>query len=176
VPELAELPSAPSRLPHHFLPPGGLIVTSKPCEVTTLLGPCVAVTFWCRRSQVAAICHAMLPAASAGERPVAGTPRWKYVREAIPETLARFTRKGGNPAAAEVKLFGGADLLGNREADPIARIGSQNVRLAREILAEWQLELVAFDVAGHTGRKLIFHTPTGDVRVKHLPKSSVHLA
>jgi chemotaxis protein CheD len=173
VPELVDIFCVSARLPQHFLPPGGLLVVSRPCNVTTILGPCVAVTLWCRRSHVAAICHAVLPTASAGARSSADFHLGKYVRDAIPEMFARFRREGGDLASVEAKLFGGAHLFDGPSAVPAGRIGAQNVRLAREILEEHRLAVIAFDVGGQTGRKLIFDTLTGDVRVKHLPSSSL---
>jgi chemotaxis protein CheD len=176
VPELAAIPCRAPRLPRRFLAPGGLLVIAGPCEVTTILGPCVAVTFWCRRSHVAAICHAMLPVAPAAGRPAAGTARWKYVSEAIPEMLTRFIRKGGRPPSLEIKLFGGADLLHDSASSPAGQIGPRNVQLVRELLAERGLAAIASDVGGHAGRKLVFNTLTGDVDIKRLPNSAPLLA
>ena len=173
MPELADLRSAVPHLPKRFLAPGGLLVMTEPCEVTTILGPCVAVTLWCRRSHVAAICHAMLPADRGGGSAAVGTPSWKYVSAVVPEMLARFARKGGESVTLEIKLFGGADLLNNGGQAPTARIGPQNVELALHLLAERGLVVVASDVGGKTGRKLIFNTLTGGVRIKRLLNSSL---
>jgi chemotaxis protein CheD len=167
------MPCRAPRLPRRFLAPGGLLLVAGPCEVTTILGPCLAVTFWCRRSHVAAICHAMLPVAPTGGRSPAGAARWKYVSEAIPEILARFVRKGLRPTSLEIKLFGGADLLRDSASSPAGQIGSQNVRLARELLAGRRLAVRASDVGGNTGRKLVFNTLTGDVDIKRLLNSSL---
>jgi len=168
VPELAVIPSAASELPHRFLSPGELLVLGEPCEVTTILGPCIAVTFWCRQTHLAAICHAMLPKAGAnGSAPTQSTS-WKYVNEVIPEMFTRFERQGGKLASLETKLFGGAELLHGIVAEPGGRIGPQNIQLARQLLAQHQVAVVASDVGGKSGRKLIFNTRTGDVRIKLL--------
>jgi chemotaxis protein CheD len=172
LPDLAANPTATSRIPHRFLSPGDLLVVTTPCEITTILGPCVAVTFWCPRSHVGAICHAMLPTENAGFTPVAASHSWKYVNSVIPEMWRRFLRKGGTASSLEVKLFGGADLLLNRGDSRSARIGPQNVELAQQLLAERGLHILASDVGGKKGRKLIFNTQTGSVRVKRLPNTS----
>jgi chemotaxis protein CheD len=146
---------------------------AEPAEVTTVLGPCVSATLWCRRSRLAAICHAMLPTAPPAGRPRQDGLRGKYVDEVIPEMILQFMRKAGRPLSYEVKLFGGADLLDHPAHTAGARIGSQNVEIARELLSRHRLALTAFDVGGNTGRKLIFDTLTGQVRVKHLPKHTL---
>jgi chemotaxis protein CheD len=114
----------------------------------------------------------MLPSADTGFDAFAGDHPWKYVSTVIPEMRRRFLRKGGVAAGMEVKFFGGADLLQN-SADPAStRIGPQNVAFARQLLAELGFRIVASDVGGNKGRKLIFNTGTGDVRIKRLPHFS----
>ena len=169
MPDLAAIPTATPRIAHRFLSPGELLVVTAPTEITTILGPCIAVTFWCTYSQTGAICHAMLPSEDMGfESATAGHP-WKYVSAVIPEMWRCFRRKGGIAAKLEVKLFGGADLLRNAEDPTSTRIGPQNVELAQQLLSERGLHILSSDVGGRKGRKLIFNTQTGDVRIKRLP-------
>jgi chemotaxis protein CheD len=146
-----------------------MLVVTNPSEITTILGPCIAVTFWCARSRVGAICHAMLPSDNPGFDSSAGSHPWKYVSTVIPEMWRRFLRKGGNAADLEVKLFGGANLLRNAEDPSATRIGPQNAELAQQLLAERGLCILASDIGGRKGRKLIFNTQTGAVRIKRLP-------
>jgi len=169
LPDLAAIFTAPPRIPSRFLSPGDMLVVTTPAEITTILGPCIAVTFWCAHSHVGAICHAMLPSENMGFGSSAGGHPWKYVNAVIPEMWSSFLRKGGNAANIEVKLFGGADLLRSAEDSVPPRIGPQNVECARQLLAARGLRLLAFDVGGEKGRKLIFNTLTGDVRIKLLP-------
>jgi chemotaxis protein CheD len=80
-----------------------------------------------------------------------------------------FTLLGVNPAQLEVKMFGGADLLPYSESRFIS-VGRRNVEIAREVLLAEGLTLLAEDVGGGRGRKIIFHTHTGDVWRKHLER------
>lgn len=149
-----------------YLHPADLRVLTEPCEVMTVLGPCVSVTLWCPESAVAAICHAMLPKAPESVLSAGSRHPGKYVDEAIPELLARWKQAGGNPRSVEVKLFGGAEINAVRGFP--GNIGTQNVARAREVLRELGLNLAAYDVGGPVGRKLIFDTRSGSVRVKRL--------
>ncbi len=169
LPDLAAISTATPCIPPRFLSPGELLVVTTPFEITTILGPCVAVTFWCAQSQVGAICHAMLPSEDMGFDSSAGGHPWKYVSAVIPEMWRCFLRQGGVAATLEIKLFGGADLLWNTETPSSTRIGSQNIEFAQQLLAELGLHILASDVGGNKGRKLIFNTQSGDVRIKRLP-------
>lgn len=157
------------RAPHYLLNAGALLVVTNGGDVTTLLGPCVTVTLW-NRNGVAAICHAMLPE-PLGLRRAEVAPdsrRWIHVNEAIPELFARFAQAGGTRGAFEVKLFGGANLLGDAWSAPtmVSSIGARNVDQAMASLDECALRLHASDVGGRQGRKVVFDTRTGDVAVK----------
>ncbi|HEY4248900.1 MAG TPA: chemotaxis protein CheD [Lacunisphaera sp.] len=169
MPDLATIPTTTPRIQHRFLSPGDLLVVTAPSEITTILGPCIAATFWCAHSHVGAICHAMLPSENMGFDSSAGDHPWKYVSTVIPEMWRRFLRKGGTAGKLEVKLFGGADLLRNAKHPSSTQIGPHNIELAQQLLAECGLRIIASDVGGQKGRKLIFNTQTGDVRIKRLP-------
>jgi chemotaxis protein CheD len=155
-------------VPQQYLKAGEVIVSRVACEITTVLGPCVAITFFSAKAGLAAICHAMLPEPNGREPPPDGDPlRWKYVCHAIPELARPFKAAGLRPSQVEVKLFGGAHLLlgpacgGSRLA-----VGSANAALARRLIAEAGFTISAADVGGAAGRKLVFETQSGVVHVK----------
>jgi len=172
VRDLATIFTVAPRIQQRFLSPGDMLVATNPSEITTILGPCIAITLWCERSRVGAICHAMLPSNNIGFDSSAGDHPWKYVDTVIPEMWRRFQRKGGIKANVEVKLFGGAELLRDAEDFSATRIGPQNVELAQQLLAERGLCILASDTGGRKGRKLIFNTQSGDVKIKRLPHFS----
>ena len=161
---------AGAALTQRFLKPGEIIVCQTPGEVVTVLGPCVAVTLFHVPSGLAAMCHAMLPEPADGARLPADDPqRWKYVVDAVPEMLRIFAAGGARASEVEVKLFGGAQLLlgaGCGRADD--GVGAANARLARELIAAAGYAIRATDVGGPVGRKLVFDTRSGVVRVKRL--------
>jgi chemotaxis protein CheD len=161
-------------LPKRYLKPGDLMICREPCEVTTVLGSCVAVTFFSARLKLAAICHAMLPAPRrAGDRVDFWANRWKYVSAAVAELIGCFQR-AGPPGDVEVKIFGGAHLLQSGAAvEPTASVGSANVAFAHQLLAAAGYAILAADVGGTIGRKLVFNTLSGAVHVKRLNPAKV---
>lgn len=176
-PRLAPSPGlegrAPTRrLPKHFLKPAELIIDSTARHVATILGSCVAITFFHPPTRHAGICHAMLPEPRTDpDDPIPESLRWRYVLHSVEELVLQFDRirGAGRPDSVEVKLFGGANLLPARRHPGVApNIGASNVAVARALLAEAGYPIVASDVGGPYGRKLLFNTRTGAVFVKLL--------
>jgi chemotaxis protein CheD len=154
-------------LPQIYLKPGELRMVREPEIVVTVLGSCVAVTFFNARLRVAAICHAMLPQPK-HSGPV--SERFKYLSEAVPYMAAQFRQLGLSPLEVDVKLFGGGNVIGSKDGGhPERWLGHVNVRSARELLAGEGFEIRAANVGGDRGRKILFDTTTGEVRHKHLP-------
>lgn len=160
-------------LPRRYLKAGDLMFCRSACEVTTVLGSCVAVTFFSAQFGLGAICHAMLPAPKAGDDPERlGDKRWKFVCFAIDELIRCFQQPGLPPSAVEVKVFGGGHLLQRPTGNGVGlTVGAANVALACRLLAEAGFAIVASDVGGPRGRKVVFNTKTGSVHVKTLGRS-----
>jgi chemotaxis protein CheD len=75
------------------------------------------------------------------------------------------------PREIEVKLFGGAALIGtSRYREMSNSIGQQNVKAAIDTINSCGLLLKIMDVGGAFGRKIIFNTWTGEVLLKRLNK------
>ena len=72
-----------------------------------------------------------------------------------------------NAPRIKAKIFGGACVMeafriGGRD------LGGQNVEVARQLLSAARIAVVAEDVGGNHGRKLIFRTDTGEAIVKRV--------
>ena len=162
-------------LPRRYLKAGDLMICRTACEVTTVLGSCVAVTFFSAQLGLGGICHAMLPAPRHGDDDTAlrGEGRWKYVSCALKELIECFTQPGISPAAVEVKIFGGGHLIARSSGrEDGANVGANNVALARRMLADAGFAISAGDVGGPHGRKVVFNTQTGDVHMKLLHRTA----
>lgn len=149
----------PPELPKVYLKPGELYFATSPTVVTTVLGSCVSVTMFDRLSGTAAICHALLP-----EGPSADA--FRYVDSSILHMLEMFASHGVNRQRLEVKVFGGADMLGVNGSR--VGVGRRNVEIASQVLAAAGLKASIADVGGTRGRKLFFVTGTGEIFLKRL--------
>ncbi|MDX2111418.1 MAG: chemotaxis protein CheD [Verrucomicrobiota bacterium] len=153
-----------------YLKPGELFICSEPAQVFTVLGSCVSVTLFSRRLKLAAICHAMLsnPGKQTAEPDEHPEP-YKYISLAIPTMINCYQRYGLGAGDIEVKLFGGANIFHHTNSSRNGHgVGSSNVECALQLLRAANLNPMVIQVGGHTGRKLIFNTATGEVLLKNV--------
>lgn len=159
-----------SDLPLFFLKPGELYFGSEPTVVSTLLGSCVAITMYSARHRIGAICHALLPRCR-NRQPCSGLyPEGaKYVECCIELMLSGLKQRGVAKQEIEAKVFGGANMF--EVAKEASTVGRQNVEKALQLLESAGVRVVGSDLGGEKGRKLFFHTHTGEVFLKVLRKS-----
>ncbi len=156
-----------------YLKPGELYFSRTPAVVTTVLGSCVSATFFHRPTGLAAICHAIHPKCAQSAH-AAGCPadcgiRFRYPVCAVVAISRQIALHQVRLREIEVKLFGGAALMGQFRRDPLANsLGQQNVEAAMEAISNCGLILQAADVGGALGRKIIFDTSSGEVLLKRL--------
>ncbi len=151
----------PHRL-KYYLHPGQLFASKESHEVTTILGSCVAVCLWDPGVRIGGINHYLLP--SFGSDGVA-SPRFGDI--SIRALIAKLLAIGCDCRRLQAKLFGGACVL-EAFRERKNHLGSQNVLTARELLAVEAIPVVAEDVGGHKGRKLVFLTDDGSAWIKEL--------
>jgi chemotaxis protein CheD len=164
-------------LNHVFLKPGEMVVSdgSDPSIVTTLLGSCVAVTMFSARHRIGAICHALLPVCRhEGGCTPGHVEAGKYVECAVKLMLEKLASRGVGKLELETKLFGGSDMFeSGSDGCRSQSVGRQNIEMALKLLERESLRPVTQDLGGTRGRKIIFHTHTGEVFLKRLRKSEL---
>ncbi len=141
-----------------YLHPGFVYASPEPTEATTVLGSCVAVCLWDARLGIGGANHFLLPHGGAG-----GSPRFGDV--AVPDLVGRMARLGCQRRDLRAKVFGGAAVV-EAFRDREKHLGATNVERARALLAEQGIPIVAEDVEGHRGRKVIYQTDTGIALVR----------
>ena len=158
--ESASTTAEAAALPTIYLHPGQLFVAAGPAAVTTILGSCVAVCLWDSTLGIGGINHYLLPSglrtASTGLR---------YGNVAIESLLEKLARAGARAPNLRAKLFGGACVLDAMRGKE-NHLGDKNVETARMALAEADIPVIASDVGGTRGRKLIFYPHDGSALVK----------
>ena len=86
---------------------------------------------------------------------------------ALRRLLEQLLELGADKENLKAKLFGGACVLeAFRESGN--DLGTKNVEAARHFLEVESIPILAEDVGGQTGRKLVFHTESGSVWVRKL--------
>lgn len=140
-----------------YLPPGQMHVGEE-VSMTTILGSCVAVVLW--DGSIGGMNHFLLPRGPAGLR-----SELRYGVTAVPRLLHKILEAGAKLSMLQAKVFGGARVL---SAPTTNHLGMQNANAAMEILAASRIPVVAHDVGGTRGRKIVFNTDDGSVLVKYL--------
>ncbi|HEX2833188.1 MAG TPA: chemotaxis protein CheD [Thermoanaerobaculia bacterium] len=156
--ELAEDSSGSGRA-KVYLHAGQLYASNRPTEIVTILGSCVSVCLFDASCGIGGLNHFMLPTDSI-------TPSPRYLRHAMDMLLQQLTAFGARRSRLQAKLFGGASVLKSGETG--MDLGGRNIEAARARLALEQIPIVAEDVGGDRGRKLVFVTSDGTALIKQV--------
>jgi chemotaxis protein CheD len=146
--------------------PGDFYVTQDEETLDTVLGSCVAACIRSPRLRMGGMNHFMLPRPSGF-----GADTWDDVRgratrygtASMEQLINRILSRGATRNELEVKVFGGARVLG-----AMTDIGNHNVLFVREFLKNEGLKVTAEDVGDSCPRHVQFFPITGKVRVRHL--------
>jgi chemotaxis protein CheD len=160
-------------IPIVFLRAGEMHITARPKLVVTVLGSCLSVTMFNRRTKMGGICHGILPRCNRRTQCVDDCPEsFKYVDCSIRKMVRLFERRKVTRNEIEVKYFGGADMFLRQAHVPgNVSVGNQNVETADRIIIGEGLSILKRDVGGVQGRKIFFYTDTGEVYLKRLLKA-----
>lgn len=154
-------------LPSRNILAGQTCVLSKPGEITTVLGSCVAVCLYDPKCGIGGMNHFMLPSQSVD----AGTSA-RYGIHAMELLITNIMKSGGERGRLVAKAFGGANLLQLNFGAELSGIGQQNVTFVREFLKTEEIPLVAEKLGGVEPLRIFFQPHNGRVIVKTLRSSS----
>jgi chemotaxis protein CheD len=143
----------------HFLYPSTLFCSQEPYLVNTILGSCVAVCFYDPIVKVGGINHFMLPLWN-GQ----GLASPKFGNIAIIKLLEKMQSLGASRSGIIAKVFGGGEVIDTKITS--FNIGERNIQIAVDILKEHNIRISGQSVGGKFGRKIQFHTHSGEVLQK----------
>ena len=146
-----------------FLNPGEFAFGGGQTWIRTILGSCVAVTFWHPPTRTGAMCHYLLPTRPARQP---GPPGGKFADDVIPLIADHFASLGLAPAALQVKMFGGGNMFPSLPAQESLAIGTQNIHKGLAILTRCGFEILSYDLAGGTNRSVVFDLGSGEVWIR----------
>jgi len=134
---------------------GDFYVSSDPREVlTTILGSCIAV---CMRDPVigcGGMNHFVLPNASQNLDSLPSL-QLRYGSYSIERMTNAILSRGGRRERLEVKVFGGANVLGT------SNVGHENADFVETYLRKEGLIVVAKHLRGSSARRVRYHPATG---------------
>ncbi len=145
-----------------YLHPGRIFVSAEPSTVRMVLGSCVAVCLWDPLRRVGGANHFLLPyPVGSGQ----DSPRFGNV--AVQRLIEKLLALGCPKPNLLAKLFGGSCVL-EAFQEKETHLGTKNVVVARKLLKEEGIPVVAEDVGGQRGRRVIFQTDDGSAWVRRL--------
>jgi len=152
----------------HIVFPGQFIITSVPTLISTVLGSCVSVCLWDKATKIGAMNHYLLPGtieddAGDANRGISST------RILIRSMINRKV----NLENLEAKIFGGCNSLYTN--NDCFRVGERNISMALDILKDYNIAVTAQHVGGGHGRKIVFNTATGKVRMRLLVRTETDI-
>jgi len=140
----------------------GMKVESKPVELVTSVGSCVAICLHDSTNKCGGLAHIMLPDSSIFPRE--NLP-FKFADTAVP-ALAKAVRKiSGKEAMLFAKIAGGANMFPNVRNDGLS-VGEKNVEAVKTELANCKVKLLGEDVGGSYGRRISFNVNTGVATIR----------
>jgi chemotaxis protein CheD len=147
---------------------GQFLITSVPALLTTVLGSCIAICLWDRENHIGGINHFLLPGTPDDDT---GDPtRGLAATHMLVRSMLNRRVKLEN---LEAKVFGGCNSL--YKSSDVFRIGKRNSEIALEVLDHYSIPVVAQHVGGGYGRKIVFNTATGKVRMRLLTETAAEV-
>lgn len=132
---------------------------------TTGLGSCVGVVLFDSTQSLAGLAHIMLPDSSIA-RNIESINKGKFADTAVQELVSRLIAEGSNPRKLKAKIAGGAEMFSFSSSNDLMRIGPRNVEAVKHALKKENIQLVAEDTGGNSGRTIEFNPATGILQVR----------
>ena len=142
---------------------GEIYTSSEPAVIETILGSCVSVCLFDPVSKTGGMNHILLPGKSELEKFDDAT---RYGINAMEVLINSMMKLGSRRKHMISKIFGGAHIL--KAIGMHMSPGLKNVRFVEEFLELEGIPIVSRNTGGNNGRKIYFHTHTGDVFLKTL--------
>jgi chemotaxis protein CheD len=146
-----------------FIHAGEIEIDRAPASIVTVLGSCVSVCLYDTKRHIGGMNHYLLPTWHSQ-----GSEAYKYGNVAIPTLIEIMLDRGSTIRTIEAKIFGGASVDTNHDT---MLIGQHNIDIAKEILEQYKIAVVAQDVGGEHARKIEFDLKMGKVKLAYTPYS-----
>lgn len=149
-----------------FIHVGQIHIDAAPAAISTVLGSCVAVCLYDKKLGIGGMNHYLLPFWNGN-----GLQSPKFGNISIPKMIEMMLEQGSSTKYMEAKIFGGASM--NTFSSEKMMIGEKNILVAREILREYKVAIVAEDIGKQNGRKIQLDLNHGKVLLKYTSKNCI---
>lgn len=159
-----------------FLGPGQIHITDKPAVIWTVLGSCVSVILYHRKTGLTAMCHAQLPARLFHEKKCFHTcpnpcykeqpneNSFKYLTCSLNYMINTFSDANIPLKEISATVLGGSSIMDF--SDDKFSIGLRNTKKAHEYLKQCKIKIIKEDTGGIVGRTIWYNTQTQILQIK----------
>lgn len=146
-----------------FIHVGEIHIGARATEISTILGSCIAVCLYDNINRIGGMNHYLVPLWNEN-----GLQSPKYGNISIPRLIESMLNIGCDINNIEAKIFGGGNVID--VSSPDLMIGRKNILIAKEILKEYKIPIIAQDVGGDKGRRIMMRSDTGKIFLKYTSK------
>ena len=143
-----------------FIHVGEIFIGVRPTQISIILGSCIAVCLYDEVEKIGGMNHYLLPLWNEN-----GLQSPKYGNISIPRLIEGMENVGCSRKHIVAKIFGGGNVIDVSQEDMM--IGRKNILIAKEILREHGIKIVAQDVGGTKGRRIMMQSDNGKILLKY---------
>lgn len=139
---------------NYNLEPGYLYLSRDPATIRCVVGTSVSVCLWDKRQRFGGMNHFIHPVIRDAKKATT-----RYGNVATARLVDMMLEQGSACGHMVAQVTGGATPEGDHSND----LGARNVEAARKVLSRKGIAITSEDVGGSLGRKILFHTDTGQL-------------
>lgn len=133
----------------YYLLTGYIFLNPEPSLISTVVGTSVAVSLWDQNKNYGGMANYLYPYAKVRE-----TATSQYGNVAVRYLLKMLMEAGTKEQDIKAQIFGGAET----SAPGGKKIARDNIRVVKNILRKFGIQVVSEDVGGCLGRKIVYNT------------------
>ena len=147
------------------LTPGEYYVSQNLEVISTTLGSCISTCIFDVTNKIGGMNHFMLPDQVDPDN-FLYTKTGRYGMYTMELLIGDLIKMGAERKHLKAKIFGGSNVVNFRNLE--GNIPNSSIQFTKKFLEMEQIPLLAMDVGGSVGRKILFFPDTGTVLLKKL--------
>lgn len=154
-----------------YLQAGDIVVSDEEIKIVTVLGSCISVILYDEQLHTGAICHALYPTQPKQHKKHNKKHTAFYADAAIHSMYEKLLNRGSFHRNIIAKVFGGSHKIPGIDGDEKykrKRAGHRNCRSAIKTLKGLKIPIIAKEVGGKLGRRIVLFPDLGIVKVEYL--------
>ena len=149
---------------------GSYYVSDDPQVVIhTILGSCIAVCLFDKENHIGGMNHFLLPQQNPSKKRSTKSNSGWFGLDSMEAMINRILELGGAFSNLKAKVFGGGQVVENLTPFNI-NVAEENIKFILNYLIEKKIPIIAKDVGGCYGRKVLYYLEDHSVLVHRLEK------